>query len=99
MIRRAAIYFLVTVSILLTLSCAKLPEEPTPQKGDIAKEPIPHVDSIPIQWGNLISVSSLPAYPDWALLWFQDDKGDVRMAGYDARSNKFGKEFMLLRRK
>ncbi len=99
MLRRAAIYFLVIASVLLTFSCARLPEEPTPEKGDVAKEAIPQVDSIPTQWGKLISVSSVAQYSNWVQLWFQDDKGHVRMVPYSIQLNKFHNNFTLFRRK
>ncbi len=99
MLRRAAIYFVVIASVLLTFSCARLLEEPTPEKGAVAKEATPNVDSIPTQWGNLISVITVAEHPSWVQLWFQDDKGHVRMVPYSIRSNKFAKEFFLFHRK
>ncbi len=99
MLRRAAIYFVVIASVLLTFSCARLLEEPTPEEIVVAKEALPYMDSIPAQWGNLISVSSVAEYPTQVQLWFQDDKGLVRMVTYSIRSNMFGNEFVLFHRK
>ncbi len=97
MLRRAAIYFVVIASVLLTFSCVRL-EAPL-EYGGVDRDATPYVDSIPTQWGNLISVSSVAGYPTWVQLWFQDDKGHVRMVTYSIRSNKFAKEFFLFHRK
>ncbi len=97
MLRRAAIYFVVIASVLLTFSCARL-EEPL-LKGDVAKEVMPYADSIPTQWGNLISVSSVAKYKSAVQLWFQDDKGHVRMISYNIQSSRFGEVFSLFHRK
>ncbi len=99
MLRRAAIYFVVIASVLLTFSCARLLEEPTPEKGVVAMEATPYVDSIPTQWGNLISVSSVADSPSSVELWFQDDKGHVRMVTYSIRSNNLDSEFVSFHRK
>ena len=87
------------VLILLTLSCAKLPEAPTIEKGDLIKESVPHVDSIPFEWGPLVSVSSVPQFPTWVQLWCQDKEGNIRMLPYNIRTNKFWNEFTLVKRK
>lgn len=37
------------------------------------------LQSLPLEYGQLKSVTSTEQYPGWAQLWFQDDAGTIRM--------------------
>ena len=84
--------------IVLLFSCAKLPESSAGYS--FAMEELPLSDSIPLKWGELISVSSANLqYPGWVQLWFQDKEGNVYMVPYDVQVKKFGQYYRSLKRK
>ncbi len=86
MLRRVTGILALSMLVLLLPSCAKL-ESSTPQAGGVAVEKLERATSIPAEWGNLISVSSVSAFPDLLQLWFQDREGIVRMVVFDASKN------------
>jgi hypothetical protein len=72
----------VTIATLVFgLSCTKL-EVPANVSARVAEEVLMRPDAIPAAWGNLVAVSSVPAYPDLVQLWFQDQQGAVRMVAF-----------------
>ena len=77
----------VMVFVLLPLSCTKIPQWATPGQGNVAVETLPAKDSIPLKWGNLVSVTASPSVGNAFELWFQDEQGNLRMVVYDARNN------------
>ncbi len=84
--------------IVLLLSCAKLPEASVGYS--FAMEELALSDTIPLKWGQLISVSSATLqYPGWVQLWFQDKEGNVYMVPYDVQVKKFGQYYRFLKRK
>jgi hypothetical protein len=99
MLGRAIISLLLAVAVLLSLSCTKLPEWEATGEGDIAVEALPEINSIPLKWGNLVSVSTNLNQPYISWLWFQDENGSLRMVTYDMRANKFSTTARLIPRK
>ena len=85
------------VLVLLALSCAKLPEQLTPPKESFAQ--LPDENTIPSDWGNLVSTSSIPLYQDLVQLWFQDEKGTIHMVVYNLRTNRLNLESRMIPRK
>ena len=78
----------LVVLVLLASSCTKLPEYVPAGKGDVAMETLSDKSSIPLKWGNLVSVTSSGGdAPDVFQLWFQDEQGNVRMVNYDIPTN------------
>jgi len=75
--------------VLLLLSCAKLPETPSGTTGVIKMEILPLGNTIPKQWGDLITVSNINQYPAWVQLWFKDKEGNIYMVPYNVEANKF----------
>ena len=99
MLSRLGICVLVAIVFLLSSSCAKLPEWADKGEGNIAIESLPDADSIPAEWGDLISVTVSPNIENVFQLWFQDKDGNVRMIPYSIRKNRFWQEFVLIPRK
>jgi hypothetical protein len=92
-------FFLIIVSlVILNVSCAKIEEEQPVLSTVIILEKVPQADSIPSAWGKLIFVSSVPNFQNWALLWFQDDEGNIRMVPYNVIENRLSTEARLIRR-
>ncbi|MCZ6484863.1 MAG: hypothetical protein O6826_04110 [Acidobacteria bacterium] len=82
--------------ILLPLSCARLPDKPMAAGEVLAVEPLLSGDSVPPEWGNLISVTLwLGEYH----LWFQDEGGNVRLVVYKVITNQLRTQAMLIQRK
>ena len=77
----------VMVLVLLLLSCSKIPQWVAPGQGNVAIETLPAKDSIPLKWGNLVSITTSPTVGNAFELWFQDEQGNLRMVVYDARNN------------
>lgn len=91
--------FLVAVFLVLCCwSCAKLPS-PALEEDDTPSIKLSTVKSIPLEWGNLISVSNCDKYKKWVQLWFQDKDGNIRMVPYDVSINRFSTTFKLISRK
>jgi hypothetical protein len=89
----------VMVLALLPLSCTKIPQWATPGQGNVAIEPMPTKDSIPLKWGNLVSVATSPEVRYGFELWFQDEQGNLRMVVYDIQTNNLSANFRFIPRK
>jgi hypothetical protein len=99
MSRQTGIWLLVVVFLLPALSCARLPEKPAQAGAAAASEQMPAPDSIPAEWGRLVSVTTNPAYPGWFQLWFEDEASTVRMAAFNFRTKQFDPDAIMLPRK
>ena len=83
---RIAGFLILCAALLVGVSCAKL-GEPGAADVALARQELTKPDSIPAEWGKLVSVSSCPAFEKWVQLWFQDEEGVVRMVPYNVSSN------------
>ncbi len=78
-----------TVWVLLLLAVVLLAPACTPisssssAPGGLPSEKLPAIDSIPADWGNLVAVTTTPAYPDLAQLWLQDREGKIRLVVFN----------------
>jgi hypothetical protein len=78
------------------VGCAKLPEVEGKVPGGPSAERVSSSDSIPLQWGNLVTVSGeLPAQK----LWFQNDAGELRVVAFDFRTTRFDSLALVIHRK
>jgi len=78
---------LVMLLVLLPLSCTKIGEEVPTGQGNVAIETLSGKNSIPLEWGNLVSVTVTPEAGAFFQLWFQDEQGNLRLVLYHARTN------------
>ena len=99
MCRQTCIWFLVVVLLLPALSCSKLPEKPATTGVMVGAEQLPTPDSIPPEWGKLVSVTTNPAYPGWFQLWFEDETNTVRMAAFNFRTRQLDPDAIVLPRR
>ena len=60
------------ILILFSLSCEKI-EVQSNIRGAVTLE------SIPLEYGSLVSVTTDTNYPNWAQLWFAGEDGIVKM--------------------
>ena len=88
MLHRKAICLLVLVFLFPIISCTRLDEAPPKGTVSLGIEKLPVLDSIPLEWGKLVSVSTTPIYDGYVQLWFQDENGKVRMVPFDIRNNR-----------
>ena len=99
MLGRLSICLLVAILVLINLSCAKLTKEKPAEVGEVAVEELPYKDSIPSNWGKLVTVSSAPGIDHWVQLWFEDEEGNIRMVAYNIVQNRLSSQAKVFRRK
>jgi len=81
--RKAALPVLLTLmAATLFLSCERL-AQPADSTAEIATK----LESIPVEYGELEAVTSVPEYPGWFQLWFQDSTGTIRMVRIQTQQN------------
>jgi len=70
---------LITLTCLLTTSCADINAEAPVVAGPLVRDTSANLtDAIPAEYGDLIAVTTTDAYPNFAQLWFQkEDKSIV----------------------
>ena len=81
MSRRIVGIVLVLLLAVVATACQKLPDR-TGGEGGLPRETIVKSDVIPADWGNLVGVSGVGAFPDLVQLWFQDAGGNIRLVVY-----------------
>ena len=85
-VRLAGALVLVTL-VLLVASCARISEQ-TAVPGGIPDEALASRGTLPAAWGDLVSVSSVPQYPELAQLWFRGADGTIRYAVVSLRTHE-----------
>ncbi len=68
-------YVIIGFAIILCLfimSCQRVTSKP-------AGSELVNLSNLPASYGNLIAVTSVPAYRDWVQMWFQDNTGTIRI--------------------
>ena len=81
--RRALLF--VPLLILLTLLLASC------ERTQVPEQPVSEIDSglraIPIEYGELVSVTTTPEFRNWYQLWFRAEDGTIRMLRYRVTDN------------
>lgn len=77
----------LVLAALFAGSCAKI-STPTAAPGGIPAESVASRSTVPAEWGDLVSVSSVAEYPELAQLWFQAADGTVRYAVISLRTQE-----------
>jgi hypothetical protein len=77
-VRKASLLVpLVILLAVLLVSC---------EKTQAPERPLSEIDSgvktIPMQYGNLVDVTSVPEHRNWYQLWFQAEDGTIRMVRF-----------------
>ena len=97
MIRRSAVFFVLSLLLIAGLSCAKL-GEPGAGEQKLILEKLSQPDSIPAEWGKVVSVGSVTGLADWAQIWLQDDEGTIRIVPYNVSANYLSSQARVIRR-
>jgi hypothetical protein len=85
---------LVTIALLVfALSC----ERTKPDVG-IDSDAFAELQNIPIEYGDLVAVTSMAEYPNWVQLWFQDGDGVIRMVRIQFISDLMLKDVKIIAR-
>ena len=87
----------IVILVVFQLSCTKLEQKPA-KEGALPTISLNQTNSIPSDWGKLISTTVSPDSPGLVLLWFQDEKGDIHLASYDMRQNRLSPDAAVIRR-
>jgi hypothetical protein len=82
-----ALLVLVLLGAVLMPGCQKISVAPR-QGAGVPVEILPAGGTVPASWGDLVSTSSAPEYPEVVQLWFRDSAGTVRMVVYHLASNE-----------
>lgn len=88
---------LLLVFAAFQLSCSKLDRGPG-KEGTLPIITLNKSDSIPLEWGKLISTTNSPDSPNLVLLWFQNDGGDIHLASYFIRENRLSMNTTVIHR-
>jgi hypothetical protein len=98
MSKRAGACFVVMALVLLFMACARIDAGKSSEEGGIAFEKLAEMNSVPLNWGKLASVSALPESGLFQL-WFQDENGNIRMATYQIEANRLWSNARLIPQK
>jgi len=79
------------------ISCTRLGESGSAEQ-KLVMEELTETGSIPLKWGKLVSVSSVPGVANWVQLWFQDEEGIIRMVPYSIGDNSLSGQARVIRR-
>jgi hypothetical protein len=96
--RRAAVVFVLAALVLLMPSCRKLSALAPTTGESLVALPLASTNSIPPEWGTLVSVTSASAYPPLVQLWLQDRDGTLRMLVLDLSTARFVNAKLIPRR-
>jgi hypothetical protein len=101
MLARAGKCLGLLLVFLLPLSCTRLARFVPEAEGGVPAAPLKDLRSVPLEWGNLVSVTSVTtgtSPEQLQYLWFQDKEGNVRVVIFDLRTNQFRSIAGLFRR-
>lgn len=99
MVRKIALGLFVVMLLVPAFSCTKMQDKSALPGPVLTNEQLPALDSIPTQWGKLVSVTTNPAYPGWFQLWFEDETSTVRMVAFNHKTSKLDPKVVVIPRK
>ena len=94
-LKRFATFLLILAAF--SLSCTKL-DRKAGNEGGLPIISLNQSDSIPLDWGKLVSTTISPDDARLVLLWFQNEKGDIHLASYQMAQNKLTATAAVIRR-
>ena len=95
--RKTVLLMLLISSILALnfLSCKKVETIP---EGNLALVKLENLNSIPSEYGTLVSVTINPTFPRISQLWFQDNEGTIRMVSVGTIDKAILEQVMVIPR-
>ena len=95
--RRPWIKLVLLPVVLLSFSCARLPESGrSPQAGMLPVEMLDDEQSVPTEFGQLVAVSESPGRS--TRLWFQDEEGIIRLVSFNNVTARLAPQASVIRR-
>jgi len=89
---------MIVVLSVLPWACTRLSRDSSGE-GTLLIEDLAQTDSIPEDWGKLVSVTISPDFPRRSQLWFQDDKGTIHLAFFELQERRLAPKSVVLRRR
>lgn len=89
------ILLLLSLVTFPLISCSRVQE---PDKGALKTIKLKKLDSIPIEYGSLVSITANPEFPRWAQLWFEDDDRTIRMVHIGFAENRVSEKVIIIPR-
>jgi hypothetical protein len=82
-------------------ACTRLPQPMNLEQGgiEVDSQTLRRMPgSIPLAWGNLVSVTLDPINRNDFRLWFQDDAGEIRVLGIKSRTHELWTAALVIHR-
>ncbi len=97
--RRPWIKLVLLPVVLLSFSCARLPESARSlQPGMLPVEMLDDEQSVPTEFGQLVAVSESPSGRN-TRLWFQDEEGTIRRVRFNNRTRRLERIVRVIQRR
>ena len=87
----------ILLVLLIQISCTKLPQAPKGE-GAFATVDIIQTNSIPAEWGKLVSATVSPDFPRRVQLWFQNEAGEIHLAFYEMPQRQLAPKAVMIPR-
>ena len=95
--RRPWIKLVLLPVVLLSFSCARLPESGrSPQAGMLPVEMLDDEHSVPTEFGQLVAVSESPGRH--TRLWFQNEEGIIHMVAFNNSTARLARRAWVIGR-
>ncbi|MDH4155762.1 MAG: hypothetical protein OEW00_00600 [candidate division Zixibacteria bacterium] len=62
----------VVIIVIVGISCERTDRE-------LDMTILSDLEGIPMEYGELVAVTTIAKYPEWVQLWFKDEEGTIRM--------------------
>ena len=92
------IIFILAVIALLNANCRKVVTD-VPPPGQLDKISLENLELIPLEYGELVSVTTHSQYEGWAQLWFVDEDRTIRMVRVQFHTNRLHENVLIIPRK
>jgi hypothetical protein len=99
--KRVALLLSCLALAFVLFACQRLEDvQPLPgQRGELPKETLPFKDALPLDYGDLVNVTSVAGSPSWAQAWFVRPDRSIVIVWVNTRSgNMLGDVVVIPRR-
>ena len=97
-------FFMMGLFILIiSLSCTKIEQQAAHpgelEYGELEYIVLSELNSIPLEYGKLKTVTTHSMYEGWAQLWFEDEQKTIRMVRVNFHNKRIHKNVLIISRK
>lgn len=86
------------VPLVVLIAGVMIACEPLDQPSEVSSDLATKLETIPAEYGRLVAVTSVPEYPGWFQLWFEDTTGTIRMARIHVTQNQILRDVEVIPR-